>query len=243
MNAATIAHALRGGRKLGSGWVACCPAHKDRNPSLALRDSPEGRVLAHCHAGCPQVAVVAALKDLGLWPEQEKRQDSRRIVAEYPYTDEYGSLLYQILRTDPKGFFQRYPDGRGGWINRKHSRQVLYRLPEVIRAPIVLLCEGEKDANKLREYGFVATTNSGGAKAPWLPQYTDALRGREVILIPDNDPPGRHRVLTVARALVGHAKRIVVLELPEAKDISEWFARGHSEVELVALIEQKERAD
>ena len=241
MDAASTAHALRGGHKVGSSWVACCPAHKDRNPSLALRDSSDGRVLMHCHAGCSQAAVIAAMKHLGLWPEQEKRNERRRVVAEYPYPDEQGSLLYQILRTNPKGFFQRYPDGRGGWINRKHSRQVLYRLPEVIRAPIVLLCEGEKDVDKLREYGFVATTNAGGAKAPWLPQYTDALRGREVILIPDNDPPGRQRVLTIARALVGHAKRIIVLELPESKDTSEWFVRGHSEVELVELIAREER--
>jgi len=187
------------------------------------------------------VAVIAALKEFGLWPEQDKRHERRRIVAEYNYTDEYGSLLYQVLRTDPKGFFQRYSDGTGGWINRKHSRQVLYRLSEVVRAEIILLCEGEKDADRLRDHGFVATTNAGGAKAPWLLQYTEALRGREVILIPDNDPPGRQRVLTIARALLGYARRIIALELRDGKDISEWFDRGHCEVELVELIEKKEK--
>lgn len=187
------------------------------------------------------MAVIAALKDLGLWPEQEERHERRCIVAEYNYTDEQGSLLYQILRTDPKGFFQRYPDGRGGWINRKYPGQVLYQLPEVVKAPIVFVVEGEKDVETLRDQGFVATTNSGGARAPWLPQYTEALRDREVILIPDNDPPGRQRVLTIARALVRQAARISVLELPEVKDISEWFDRGHSELELVELIERKER--
>jgi DNA primase (bacterial type) len=241
MNAAGIARSLYGGRKSGTGWAACCPAHKDHNPSLSLRDSAEGHVLVHCHAGCAQVAVIAALKEFGLWPDQDKRHERRRIVAEYNYTDEYGSLIYQVLRTDPKGFFQRYPDGTGGWINRKHSRQVLYRLPEVVKAPIIFLCEGEKDADRLRDHGFVATTNAGGAKAPWLPQYTEVLRSREVILVPDNDPPGRQRVLTVARALFGHAAPIIVLELSDGKDISEWFDRGHSEVELVELIEKEEK--
>jgi putative DNA primase/helicase len=193
-------------------------------------------VLVFCHAGCEQKAVIAALKDLGLWPDQEKRHERRRVVAEYSYTDEHGNLLYQILRTDPKGFFQRYPDGRSGWINRRHPRQVLYRLPAVLRAPIVFVVEGEKDADALHDQGFAATTNAGGAKAPWLPQYTECLRGREVILIPDNDPPGRRRVLTIARALLGHAARLVVLELTDGKDIIEWFARGHSEVELVERI-------
>jgi putative DNA primase/helicase len=240
MNAGSIAHVLRGCRRSGASWVACCPAHKDRNPSLSLRDSPQGQVLVHCHAGCSQTAVIAALKDLELWPEQDKQLARRHVVAEYNYTDESGSLIYQILRTDPKGFFQRYPDGRGGWIQHKHPQQVLYRLPDVVTASVVFVVEGEKDADRLREHGFVATTNAGGAKAPWLSQYTESLRGREVILIPDNDPAGRQRVIKIARALLGHAARIIVVRLPDAKDVSEWFERGHSELELVEIVERHE---
>ena len=70
---------------------------------------------------------------------------------------------------------------------------VLYHLREVLEAPIVFMVEGEKDVDKLREHGFAATTNAGGAKARWLPQYTEALRGREVYIIPDNDSPGWER--------------------------------------------------
>jgi putative DNA primase/helicase len=196
-------------------------------------------VLVRCHAGCDQGEVIAALKALTLWPEPEKRTERRRVVERYRYTDEHGALLYEVLRTDPKGFFQGYPNEIGGWVNRKHSRQVLYRLPEVAHAAIVLLCEGEKDADRLRDYGYVATTNAGGASAPWLPQYTQVLRGREVILIPDNDAPGRRRVVTIARALLGHASRIVVLELNDGKDVSDWFDRGHSEVELAERIDRE----
>lgn len=241
MNAAGIARSLRSGRRSGSGWVACCPAHQDQNPSLSLRDSGDGRVLVRCHAGCAQGEVIVALKALTLWPEQEKRTERRRVVERYGYTDEHGALLYEVLRTDPKGFFQGYSNETGGWVNRKHPRQVLYRLPAVLNAAIVLLCEGEKDADRLRDHGFVGTTNAGGAKAPWLPQYTQALRGREVVLIPDNDPPGRQRVVMIARALLGHAARIIVLELSDGKDVSDWFDRGHSEVELDHLIEKERK--
>ena len=240
MNAAKIAHALHGGRKSGAGWIACCPAHEDRTPSLSLRDSTDGQVLVHCHAGCAQAAVVGALKDLGLWPQREKQRSV--IAATYDYTDEAGRPLYQVVRTWPKGFFQRYPDERGKFIKRKHPRQVLYRLPEVLSAWCVFVVEGEKDCESLRDHGFVATTNAGGAKAPWLPQYTESLRGREVILIPDNDPPGRNRVLIIARALLGQAARISVVELKDGKDISEWFERGHRELELIELVERKEAA-
>jgi putative DNA primase/helicase len=199
----------------------------------------DGKVLVHCHAGCDQRIVIDALKARGLWPESESVQRSV-ITAAYDYTDEAGKLLYQVVRTDPKGFFQRRPDGYGGWINKKGERQVLYRLREVVEAPIVFVVEGEKDVETLRDQGFVATTNAGGAKAPWLSQYTECLRGREVILLPDNDAPGRRRVVTIARALLGHAARIIVLELRDGKDVSDWFERGHSELELVALVENPE---
>ena len=235
MNAAEIARHLHG-RKQPSGWVARCPAHDDHNPSLSLKDADDGRVLVKCHAGCPQDAVIGALKAKGLWPEHERGHD-RVIIATYDYRDEIGRLLYQVVRTEPKGFFQRRPDGYGGWIKRKGPRQVLYRLTEVLEAPIVFCVEGERDVETLRDYGFVATTNAGGAEAPWLPQYTEALRGREVILIPDNDMPGRKRVARIARALLGNVERLVILEVNDGKDVTEWFAHGHGELQLIAQLD------
>ncbi len=222
--------------------MARCPAHDDRNPSLAIRDH-DGRVLVHCHAGCAQADVVNALRARGLWEQAEltTAPTARYIQAVYDYSDEHGELLYQVVRYHPKAFSQRRPDGRGGWTWRKGQRQVLYRLREVLEAPIVFLVEGEKDVETLREWGFVATTNAGGAKAPWLPEYTAALAGREVILIPDNDAPGRHRVATIARALLGHAARVIIVTLDDgSKDITEWFHRGHAELELIAMVEGEE---
>jgi putative DNA primase/helicase len=233
----SIARALNA-RRSGAGWIAKCPAHDDNNPSLSIRDA-DGKVLLHCHAGCAQGDVIDALKARGVW--QPERTENSRIVAEYDYTDEDGNLLYQVVRYQPKDFKQRRPDGCGGWIWRKGSRQVLYHLPEVLEAPIVFVVEGERDVETLREYGFVATTNAGGAKAHWAPQFTEALRGREVILIPDNDAPGRKRVVNIARALLGKVARLIVLELEGgAKDVTEWFDRGHSELELIAMLDGDE---
>ena len=44
----------------GSGWIACCPAHGDSNPSLSVSESG-GKILVHCHAGCTAQAVVDAM--------------------------------------------------------------------------------------------------------------------------------------------------------------------------------------
>jgi hypothetical protein len=71
MSAETIARAL-GGSKSGAGWMARCPAHSDRVPSLSLSDGPDGRVLVHCHAGCDQQSVIGALKSLGLCARPSK---------------------------------------------------------------------------------------------------------------------------------------------------------------------------
>ena len=72
MNAEIIAKALRGCRA-GAGWVAHCPAHDDRKPSLSIRDTKSGIVLVWCHAGCEQARVIEALRSRGLWTDKRPR--------------------------------------------------------------------------------------------------------------------------------------------------------------------------
>jgi putative DNA primase/helicase len=72
MTAEAIVKAL-GGRKAGGSWTARCPAHDDRSPSLSIRDADDNKVLVHCHAGCDQERVIAALRGRGLWGENARR--------------------------------------------------------------------------------------------------------------------------------------------------------------------------
>ncbi len=76
MRVETIAKAL-GGRKVGGGWMARCPAHEDRNPSLSIHDADDGKVLVRCHTGCDQGRVIAALRSRGLWDENSHREFTR----------------------------------------------------------------------------------------------------------------------------------------------------------------------
>ena len=62
-------------------FSACCPAHDDRNPSLFVSDK-NGKILVKCFAGCSQEAVIAALRDLGLWPTASPYQLDRRQFSE-----------------------------------------------------------------------------------------------------------------------------------------------------------------
>jgi putative DNA primase/helicase len=77
MNAEMIAGAL-GGCRAGAGWVARCPAHDDRRPSLSIRDCSSGVVLVRCHAGCEQERVILALRARGLWTDRQPRLAARR---------------------------------------------------------------------------------------------------------------------------------------------------------------------
>src|SRR3954447_26341341 len=80
-------------RRAGNSWLARCPAHDDRNPSLSIRES-DGKILVHCHAGCKQRTVIAALRVRGLWKSQPQRLPRKaRIVKTYDYKDDRGELL------------------------------------------------------------------------------------------------------------------------------------------------------
>lgn len=255
MGGADIARAL-GGRKSGSGWMARCPAHDDRNPSLSISERG-GRILVYCHAGCSQDAVIAVLKAQGLWPEPEAEPFTPRprkghakakrepepegpIIAEYIYTDEIGRPLFRVTRHEPKTFRQWRPDGKGGWIRglTPDVRIVPYRLREVVEAPIIFVTEGERDVETLRECGFVATCNPGGA-GKWKPGFAEYFRGKTCIVIPDTDRVGRLHGDAIVRSLEPVAAQVIRIDLrPDGvKDITDWFEAGHSEVELLHTIE------
>jgi len=68
-----IAKALGKCSRTANGWLACCPAHDDHNPSLSLADGNNGRLLVHCYAGCDARAVLAALARKGLYNCNQSR--------------------------------------------------------------------------------------------------------------------------------------------------------------------------
>jgi putative DNA primase/helicase len=247
----------RGLRRTGDGWQARCPAHEDRRASLSVGVGADGRALLYCHAGCDTEAVVSALglTMAGLMPAHDERHRHThastprdpatrgRIIALYDYRDEHGELLYQVIRRDPKDFQQRRPT-TGGWTwSLGDVRRVLYRLPELLAtktAESVFVVEGEKDAEALAKLGLCATTNAGGA-GKWRHDYSEVLRGRSVVILPDNDEPGRKHAVDVVRALGGSAASVKVLELPglpDKGDVSDWLAKGGTTAALLALVEE-----
>jgi hypothetical protein len=163
-------------------------------------------------------------------------------VAQYPYQDERGLLLFEVLRFEPKSFAQRRPDGRVGYAwDLTGVRRVPYRLPELLNATgTVYVAEGEKDTDRLAEMGLTATCNPCGA-GNWRPEFNQHFAERDVIILPDNDGPGLAHADDVARGLYPVAKSVRVVWLagvPSKGDVSDWLDAGHSITELEEISEQ-----
>jgi len=204
-----------------------------------------------CQSGCGTGQVVQALgltmKDL--FPEAQRTRSDKpgEVVATYDYRDENGVLLFQVVRFKPKSFRQRRPGTNGQpWIwDLNGTRRVLYRLPELLKADPgewVFIPEGEKDVDHVVSLGLTATCNSGGA-GKWMPTYSEALRGRKVCILPDNDTAGQAHAQKVAVALAGIAAKIRILNLPNLPpkgDVSDWIEAGGTREGLIGMVEKAE---
>lgn len=192
--------------------------------------------------------AIAWMRERGHLPPSAK---SKREVATYDYRDEVGGLLFQVVRFEPKDFRQRRPEG-SGWVWKMAGvRRVLFRLPETIAAiaagRTIYITEGEKGALALTALGLDATCSPGGA-GKWRAEYTPSLAGADVVILPDNDQPGRDHAAAVARDLTGihGAARIRVLALPglpEKGDVADWIASGRGWQELESLAEYQPDAE
>jgi putative DNA primase/helicase len=250
-------------RRRAPEWRGPCPIHKGERDSFAVK-SATGQWC--CHSTCGRggdicglemaltgadfkTAKAAIFRIVGRADPLSGNGAARpRIAATYDYTDETGQVLYQSVRMEPKGFKQRKPDGKGGWLwNIKGVRLVLYRLPDLLRrgAETVFICEGEKDGHSLESLGLLATCNPMGA-GKWKSEYAETLRGRSVVLLPDNDPPkdedgnphykGQKHAGSVAADLLRVGCEVRIVEVPEGKDVSDWLGAGGTLEKLHGLV-------
>lgn len=182
-------------------------------------------------------------------------------VGAYHYTDEQGTVLYDVVRYEPKDFRQRRSlvDGTYEW-NLNGVRRVPYRLPKLItrieRGDTVFVVEGEKDANALGRLGFCATTNCGGASWKWTPEFVEYFRdAKRIVVIPDcdeGDPKkgtakGREAARKRAQLLLTVCPDVRFLDLAADRhdgfDVSNWLEDGHSREELMALVDAAPRVE
>ena len=123
-----------------------------------------------------------------------------------------------------------YTDYDGAEYRFRVCPRVPYRLPKLLNAETVYLPEGEKDVHTLEGWGLVASCNPGGSGSSHLyAGWADYFRGRHVVILPDNDEPGRKHAAAVAAALLSVAASVRIVELPglPAKgDVTDWRDAG-----------------
>lgn len=247
------------------GWRARCPAHDGKSDtSLSIAQGGDGCVLLNCFSGCTPAAIAAALgiemrelfvrdggppappppsKPARLFDSARAAVEAYRValgpeVRRWTYTDSAGAPVGLVLRWDR-------PDGKairpvwrigGGWQQSYPAQRPLYALDRLAAAPEVrvFVVEGEKCADALHTLGLLATTSPAGAKAAeradWSP-----LAGREVVVLPDADEPGR----AYAEAVLG---RLAALPRPARAAIAPLDGLGPGE-DAVEFIERVHAGD
>jgi hypothetical protein len=191
-----------------------------------------------------------------LYPPRVKRQGETgfldgELTNVYPYVDENGELVFQVLRflmpDGRKEFRQRVRDEAAGvWkYSTQHlTEKPLYKLPQMLQAKadgrVLYVAEGEKDVEALWEAGLAATCNPMGADTglgnKWKPNHTEALAGARVVVIADNDEPGLIHAHYVATQLSRAGCTVKVKKCPEGtKDAHDLFADGMQIVDLVEV--------
>jgi len=236
-----LAARLEGVRRNGHGWVARCPAHDDREPSLSLSEGDDGRALLHCHAGCPTEHILAAvgLELRELFPAAEPLRHPRHGAPSQVWAirDKEGRLFAHQVRFDidhgqgqgKAVLWHRY--GRWSLQGTPLAEAPLYgseRIESFDPATPVFLHEGEKAADAGRRGGLQSLGTVTGASGTPGPEALEVLRGFKVILWPDHDTPGREHMARVAKALVGVAREVRRLDpealgVPEKGDAVEWL--------------------
>lgn len=161
----------------------------------------------------------------------------QRIVASFGYQRD-GVLLYRKHRIEPgragrsKGFAYDRPSPDGGWIAGRGHVEAPYRGDALDGADLIVMAEGEAKADKLAGWGYAATSHKD-----WSDDFAPLLRGKRVVILPDNDETGARlaaKVMDQVRAAGGHAIALDLPRLPDKGDVLDWDGDA---AELAALID------
>jgi hypothetical protein len=234
---------------------AKCPAHNDDRASLSFGPGENDRVLVHCFAGCETKDVMAALgltlADLAgdasgngvsrppgvreTWKSKGETGPTAKYTASWLYRDANGRELGVVARydgTSGKVIIPYFKREENQWKpGAAPSPRPLYNLDGLAAQPDapVLVVEGEKCAAAINRFCRVAVTSPNGAEAASRADWTP-LRGRRVIVWPDNDAPGAKygaAVAHLARKAGAASVRsidVTTLGLPAGGDVVDWIA-------------------
>lgn len=257
----SLAEAIDAAKNHREQTMVKCPAHDDGAASLHVTYGEKHPVLMTCHAGCTLESIlhyggINAQDILAERDENDISADNEWTPAgpashKYQYTDEDGTLLFEVLRVPLPGgkktFRQRHPiPGPKPWAwNMDGVRRVLYNLPEVLaakaRGEVIYVVEGEKDAETLRTRAGVTATTSPMGAGKWQVEFTDMLAGANVVIIADADATGRNHARTIREQLIAVGCSVAMKEAMNGqKDVTDHFNIGGTLESLIETAPEQE---
>jgi 5S rRNA maturation endonuclease (ribonuclease M5) len=225
----------------GNEDIRCpLPGHDDQNASFGVLSDGQAFKCLGCNAGGDAIELHRLLSkrqspmDAALDLAAKLRiplvcgtatKQKGMIVATYEYRHADGRPNFEVCRLEPKSFRQRHTDETGKVVwTAKGLPPTLYRA-EVIATTTgtIYIVEGERDVHSMELIGLAATCNAGGA-GKWKPEHSEFLRGRDVVVICDNDQPGLDHGQLVCKSLKGIAASVkIIYHLPTGKDATEFI--------------------
>lgn len=227
-------------------------AHCSREEFAGGLRQEQGETYAHrlegsCDCGETHGDAPASTPIIDFHERRERRMhDEWREVQHWDY--ENGLRVVRAeASSGRKTYWQLHRTERGYERGRGDAPLTLYRAPELRAADPqqwVWLVEGEKCADAVAAAGLLSTTTAGGSGG-WKQSAEVAatmLKGRHVVILPDNDEPGRKYAAEARATLEKVCASLRVLELPGltvGEDVVEWLGRGGDPEDLVRLAEEQ----
>ncbi len=201
-----------------SQYRANCPACGDTKGHLYIAQSPDGKILVDCKKGCSfnDIISAAGLNASDCFAENPVRPDPWRLLREHVYTDINGNILgkKQIYDTgDGKKQAVWYRLEKGQYLKGLNGNKMpLYHLDRLVKSKgTAVIAEGEKDVETMERLGFAATTSPNGAGSKWRSEFNEFFRGKNVVIITDNDEAGEKYGLNAAENVVKTASAVKII--------------------------------
>jgi DNA primase len=240
-----------------------CPFHQDSTPSLSVNTVAGLFHCFACGAAgngfdlymkIKSVDFKTALAELealaSISPERGRApvvKQQSQVVATFVYHDAKGNRRYWKKRYEPgfepgrKKSFAFFHDDQGREKKGRGGDSLLYNLHRLVTAPQgepIYFLEGEAKADALTAWGLYATSlDSGGQSgkgSAWREGFKEYFKGREVVILPDNDETGEIYASSIAGRLLPVASAVKILRLPNLPpkgDVIDWIASHSAEGE------------
>ena len=247
------------------GVIAMIVAARKHESQVGAKSSEHGAMLwlEQALTAQPERILQAQPRPRRAKPHSGALADEHE-AGTYDYRNAPGELILRIVRFEGTGrdgsrtkrFEAMRRDSQGGWIHNARGVDIVpYCLPETFKAAragrVIILVEGERDADVLSSLGLCATSAPFGASFSLPPTWKQYFKGAgALVIIPDADQHGRREAARRAEVLKGAARKTLVCDLwterDDGYDVSDFVrearANGMADTDIASMLKRRIKA-